>query len=112
MPRKKRLEIVTDPAESAKAAGLRYVTDTKPGIQRKPWRKSFRFLDPSGAAVRDAETLGRIKSLVIPQPGRKFGSVQIPKGISRSRAEMQEAESRAAIIRAGARCATRPSMNA
>ena len=60
------LEIITDPLESAKAAGLRYVTDAKPGIQRKRSGKGFRYLDASGAPVRDKETLARIRSLVIP----------------------------------------------
>jgi DNA topoisomerase-1 len=60
------LEILTDPAQSAKAAGLRYVSDTKPGIQRKRHGKSFRYIDANGAPVREKDTLARIKSLVIP----------------------------------------------
>ncbi|WP_353073072.1 DNA topoisomerase IB [Tunturiibacter gelidoferens] len=80
MPRKKQLQIVTDPAESAKAAGLRYVTDTKPGIQRKPWRKAFRYLDADGKAVRDTETLARIKSLVIPPAWTGVWICPNPKG--------------------------------
>ncbi len=59
-------EIVVDPQASAKAAGLRYVTDAKPGIGRLKMGKSFRFVSPEGKPVKDAETLGRIKSLVIP----------------------------------------------
>ena len=59
-------EPITDPVESAKAAGLRYVTDTRPGIQRKKTAKGFRYVDPDGKPVRDEKTLGRIKSLVIP----------------------------------------------
>ncbi len=61
-----QLEVITDPVESARAAGLRYVNDAKPGIQRKRCGKSFRYIDPDGKPVRDAETLGRIKSLAIP----------------------------------------------
>ncbi len=60
------VEIVTDPAESAKAAGLRYVSDAKPGLKRLKRGKSFRYTTADGGAVRDAEVLGRIKSLVIP----------------------------------------------
>lgn len=60
------LQTIADPIESSKAAGLRYVTDAKPGITRKPFRKSFRYFDADGALIRDKETLGRIKSLVIP----------------------------------------------
>jgi DNA topoisomerase-1 len=59
-------EIVTDPVQSAKEAGLRYVTDAQPGIQRKRSGKGFRYVTDDGAAVLDGETLARIKSLVIP----------------------------------------------
>ena len=54
------------PRESAKAAGLRYVSDAKPGIGRKKTANGFRYVGADGRPVRDAETLGRIKSLVIP----------------------------------------------
>ncbi|MGA8529356.1 MAG: DNA topoisomerase IB [Acidobacteriaceae bacterium] len=64
--RKKVLEIVTDPAESAKEAGLRYVTDAQPGIRRIRAGKGFRYEDAAGKRVRDVETLRRIRSLVIP----------------------------------------------
>ena len=60
------LQTIADPIESSKIAGLRYVTDAKPGITRKPFRKSFRYFDAEGELIRDEETLGRIKSLVIP----------------------------------------------
>lgn len=55
----------TAPA-AAKAAGLRYVSDSRPGIARKRVGKSFRYLDPDGKPLRDADTLARIRSLVIP----------------------------------------------
>jgi DNA topoisomerase-1 len=60
------LEIVTDPAASAKAAGLRYVPDTRPGIRRQRSGAGFRYRNPDGSRVSDAETLARIRSLVIP----------------------------------------------
>jgi DNA topoisomerase-1 len=59
-------EIVSDPVQSAKDAGLRYVSDTKPGIVRKRSGKGFRYVEANGDAVKDRETLARIKSLVIP----------------------------------------------
>ena len=62
----KDLDAIADPAQSAKAAGLRYVSDAKPGIQRKRRGEGFRYVDANGKAIRDQETLGRIKSLVIP----------------------------------------------
>jgi DNA topoisomerase-1 len=55
-----------DPVESAKAAGLRYVSDDSPGISRRKAGKAFAYVDPTGKAVKDEETLGRIKSLAIP----------------------------------------------
>lgn len=58
--------IVVEPTEAAKAAGLRYVTDRRPGLRRLGSPKRFRYLDAEGHAVRDAETLQRIRSLVIP----------------------------------------------
>ena len=60
------LQIVTDPVASAKEAGLRYVTDRKPGIMRRRCGKGFRYLDTDGKPVRDKATLRRIRSLVIP----------------------------------------------
>jgi len=51
-----------DPPAAAKAAGLRYVNDTKPGISRK----NGTFFDAAGARVTDAAMLARIKALVIP----------------------------------------------
>jgi DNA topoisomerase-1 len=65
--RKPRLpDIVTDPVESAKAAGLRYVTEGTAGIHRRRVGKSFTYLDGDGASLRDPDTLRRIRSLVIP----------------------------------------------
>src|ERR1700716_3247312 len=54
------------PAESARAAGLRYVFDQSPGIRRKRVGKAFTYLDGDGRTIRDAGTIRRIKSLAIP----------------------------------------------
>jgi DNA topoisomerase-1 len=54
------------PVESARSAGLRYVSDTGPGITRRKSGTSFTYLTPAGRVLRDAEDLQRIKSLVIP----------------------------------------------
>jgi DNA topoisomerase I len=59
-------EIVTDPLESAKAAGLRYVTDGSPGIRRRRVGKSFTYLDPQGRRLQDSDILRRIRALAIP----------------------------------------------
>jgi len=62
----KKPELLADPVESAKAAGLRYVTDAMPGIRRRKRGKGFSYQGPDGRTVRDKETLRRIRSLVIP----------------------------------------------
>jgi DNA topoisomerase-1 len=54
------------PSESARAAGLRYVSDADPGIWRHGTANGFRYFAPGGAAVRDATTLKRIRALAIP----------------------------------------------
>ncbi|HEX6483018.1 MAG TPA: DNA topoisomerase IB [Ktedonobacteraceae bacterium] len=55
-----------DPIETAKAAGLRYVTDASPGIQRKRIGKNFSYIGLNGKPIRDPAELQRIKSLGIP----------------------------------------------
>lgn len=59
-------DVVRDPAEAARAAGLRYVSDRQPGIRRVKRGDSVRFIGPDGKTVRDKATLARIRSLVIP----------------------------------------------
>lgn len=66
MPRRGSRQRATDPVESAKEAGLRYVSDSKPGISRRRAGKRFRYFDAEGKPVRDKATLARIRSLVIP----------------------------------------------
>ncbi len=59
-------ELITDPAAAAKAAGLRYTTDAKPGIKRELVGDHYVYTHPDGSPVTDEPTLARIKSLVIP----------------------------------------------
>ena len=60
------IAVFVDPLESAKAAGLRYVTDDEPGIRRQKRGKGFTYVDPQGRTVKDEKTLERIRKLVIP----------------------------------------------
>lgn len=62
----RRKPLPLDPLESAKAADLRYVDDSSPGICRSVRGKSFRYKRPDGSTVRDQPTLRRIASLAIP----------------------------------------------
>lgn len=56
----------TDPAGSAKAAGLRYVTDEMPGIRRKLSGKHFTFFDPQGKKITNDDEVKRIRALAVP----------------------------------------------
>jgi DNA topoisomerase-1 len=51
---------------AAKAAGLHYVLDGEPGLSRIRRGKAFVYRDAKGRAVREARTVDRIRSLVIP----------------------------------------------
>ena len=51
---------------SARRAGLRYATDRDVGITRHAVGDGFEYRHPDGRRVRDAETLDRIRALVIP----------------------------------------------
>ena len=56
--------------ETARAAGLRYVSDADEGIRRRRCGKGFTFVDGRGSTVRDEATRKRIAELAIP-PGWK-----------------------------------------
>ncbi|MFC7735841.1 DNA topoisomerase IB [Roseomonas sp. GCM10028921] len=57
---------IVEPREAARAAGLRYVSDTRPGITRHPRGDGFVYRAPSGDPIRDEAELERIRSLAIP----------------------------------------------
>ncbi len=59
-------ELIKDLATSAEAAGLRYISDTGPGITRRRAGKHFSYLGLDGAPIRDRAELDRIKGLGIP----------------------------------------------
>jgi DNA topoisomerase-1 len=52
--------------DSAQAAGLRYVTDSEPGIRRRRAGRGFSYVDADGRVVREREHIRRFRSLVIP----------------------------------------------
>lgn len=56
----------TEAVDAAKEAGLRYVSDTSPGIRRKKAGRGFYYADPRGERITDGATLERIRGLVIP----------------------------------------------
>src|SRR5436305_3430436 len=70
----------TDPVDSARTAGLRYVTDDRPGIRRLRSGKGFRYLGADGRPVKDTETLRRIHSLAIPPAWTDVWICPLPNG--------------------------------
>ena len=69
MPRRQRgrpWNGTPEPVASARAAGLRYVSDTGPGITRKRAGKGFTYLDFGGRRITDRKELTRLRSLAIP----------------------------------------------
>src|SRR2546421_3875138 len=57
---------LVDPIGSARAAGLRYVSDRSPGIRRKRAGKGFMYRTGEGRTVDDRDTIRRIKGLAVP----------------------------------------------
>ena len=54
------------PEESAQAAGLRYVSDTQPGIRRQRAGRGFCYRGLDGRLIRDPAVLRRMKAMAIP----------------------------------------------
>jgi len=63
---KKLEKIGRDPKVTAKAVGLRYVSDTSPGYTRKKSGKGWSYYNHDGELVRDKALISRFNKLVIP----------------------------------------------
>ena len=59
-------DIVADLKEAAASAGLRYVSDDRPGIRRKRSGKGFSYVRPDGTRLSEGGGLARIKALAVP----------------------------------------------
>lgn len=75
----------TSPATSearaaARSAGLRYVSDTQPGIRRLRAGRGCRYVDPQGHPIHDSATLRRIRRLAIPPAWRDVWICPSPNG--------------------------------
>ncbi len=84
-PPARPLATLPDPTDSARAAGLRYVYDNRPGISRHRTRTNFGYTKPDGKPLRgrtpeDKETLARILSLVIPPAWVDVWICPLPNG--------------------------------
>ncbi len=73
-------ELHADPSGTAAWAGLRYTSDTKPGISRKKTGNGFTYLDAKGEKVTDEKTLERIKKMMIPPAWTNVWISPVAKG--------------------------------
>lgn len=71
---------IIDPVQSAKAAGLRYVTDNSPGIRRQRRGKGFCYIGVDGTVIRGPEERGRIEALAIPPAWSEVWICPLPNG--------------------------------
>jgi DNA topoisomerase I len=69
-----------DAARAVRTAGLRYVTDSMPGIRRRRAGKGFCYLAPEGHLITDRADLARIKWLAIPPAWTSVWICPHPKG--------------------------------
>jgi len=60
------VELIKDPVQSAKEAGLRYFTEEKLTLKRVKKGQNFEFVDQDGKSVTDPKTLERINALALP----------------------------------------------
>jgi len=58
--------IVAEAMDAAEGAGLRYVSDDRPGYTRKANGEVFKWFDAEGTLIRDEQRLLRINRLAIP----------------------------------------------
>lgn len=66
--------------QTVKDAGLRFVTDAKPGIRRERRGDEFIYFAPNGSEISDEETLSRIKSLAVPPTYEDVWICPFPNG--------------------------------
>ena len=60
------VQTIIDPRDAAESAGLRYISDARPGIRRKKAGTGFTYTRADGSRLSEADALKRIKALAIP----------------------------------------------
>jgi DNA topoisomerase I len=59
-------QAIVDPRDAAESAGLRYVSDDRPGIRRKKAGTGFAYTRADGSRLAEPDVLKRIKALAVP----------------------------------------------
>ena len=60
------VQTIIDPRDAAESAGLRYISDARPGIRRKKVGTGFTYTRADGSRLSEADVLNRIKAVAIP----------------------------------------------
>jgi DNA topoisomerase-1 len=71
---------VEDPRDEARLAGLRYVTDDRPGITRAASGRGFTYRDPDGTTIDDPAERARIEAIAIPPAWTDVWICPVPNG--------------------------------
>jgi len=74
------IEIVSDSAEAAEEAGLRYVSDENPGYTRRRRGRKFVYFDTEGKEIRDETRILRLNRLAIPPAYTDVWICPLPNG--------------------------------
>ena len=77
---KRQTKIAGEGMLAAKSAGLRYMDDRRPGIDRRRRGNGFSYVNVDGRPLRSGETLTRIRSLAIPPAWREVWICPDPHG--------------------------------
>jgi DNA topoisomerase-1 len=80
LPIARALHLLEDAHAAARAAGLHWVASDEGGYARVRHGRGFAFTDDRGHAVKDAKTLARLRSLVIPPAWRDVWISDDPAG--------------------------------
>ena len=73
-------DVVADAAAHARAAGLRYVSDTRPGITRERQDEGFVYRGADGEIITEESQLERIRKLAIPPAWTAVWICPFPNG--------------------------------
>jgi hypothetical protein len=60
------VQTIVHPKDAAESAGLRYVSDERPGLRRRKSGKGFTYLRADGSTLKEPDVLRRIKALAVP----------------------------------------------
>ncbi|WP_051380566.1 DNA topoisomerase IB [Bradyrhizobium sp. WSM1743] len=73
-------QAIVDPRDAAESAGLRYVSDERPGIRRKKVGTGFSYIRLDGSRLNEPDALKRIRALAIPPAWTDVWICPFPSG--------------------------------